>query len=439
LAKLLAVSQQQEVILRQMAVRREPATLLFPPLRSTVDIQRALPKGHALLVFVATSKAMHGFLLGREKYGQWQLAPVATITRQATTMLREMGNYQANHEVTLKDLDGVKWKQVGRDLLDLITKSTHVKGHPADFTTKFDELIVVPDNVLWYVPFEALQVKVEGQLRPLISRVRIRYVPTASLSSSPPGASRGAIGNTGVVVGKLYPSEDAAVARNAFQQLAAALPGTVALRSPLPAPSAEYATLLNRLIVLDDLAVVGQGGPYGWAPLPLDRGKAGSSLGDWISLPWGRPDQVILPGYHTIAESALKGMKRDMIPGNEMFLSACGLMASGARTVLLTRWRSGGQSSYELVREFAQELPHIAPAEAWQRAVFVVAEQPLNLDAEPRVKKDVVEEPPKASHPFFWAGYMLLDYADAAPAAEAAPPLAVQARPPDPPPVKKPK
>ena len=109
--------------------------------------------------------------------------------------------------------------------------------------------------------------------------------------------------------------------------------------------------------------------------LAIGPRKARHSLNDWISLPWGGPDQIILPGYHTVAEDALKRMNR-LAPGNEVFLSVCGLMASGARTVLLSRWRSGGQSSYDLVREFAQELPHTSPADAWQRAVLLAADRP---------------------------------------------------------------
>ena len=41
-----------------------------------------------------------------------------------------------------------------------------LKGSQADFSQTFDELIIVPDGVLWYVPFEALQVNVEGKLQP---------------------------------------------------------------------------------------------------------------------------------------------------------------------------------------------------------------------------------------------------------------------------------
>ena len=81
-------------------------------------------------------------------------------------------------------------------------------------------------------------------------------------------------------------------------------------------------------------------------------------------------------------------------------------MSTGARTVLISRWRPAGQTSYELVREFAQELPHTSAADAWQRAVQLVSENPLDSDGEPRcAKRRPAGEAPKADHPFFWAAY----------------------------------
>jgi len=125
----------------------------------------------------------------------------------------------------------------------------------------------------------------------------------------------------------------------------------------------------------------------------------------------------VLPGFRTPAESSLKGMPR-AAAGADVFLSVCGLLSSGARTVLLSRWRTGGQSSLDLVREFMQELPRTTPADAWQRAVMVIAESPLDLDAEPRIKKTAGDQPPKGNHPFFWSGYILVDSGVAAEAAE---------------------
>jgi tetratricopeptide (TPR) repeat protein len=401
LAQLAALSMQQEAILREMAVRREPAELVFPPLRTTRDIQRSLPSGHALLVFFVARGQLYGFLLNNQKYAYWQIEPLAVLSRQIVSLLRELGHFQPNHELALKELTDKQWQKSARQILELL-----LKGSQADFSQKFDELVIVPDGVLWYLPFEALEVEVDGELRPLISRFRIRYVPTASLATCR-GPARKPTGNTAVVTGRLFPRDDDALARDAFARLAQALPGAVALKSPTPAPSAVYATLFDRLIVLDDLNL-SNGGPYGWAPVPIDQGKLGNSLSDWLGLPWGGPDEVILPGYHTAAESSLKGVNPPLA-GNEIFLSVCGLMSSGSRTLLLSRWRTGGQTAFDLVREFAQELPHSSPADAWQRSVFLAAGSRLNPDAEPRVKKTVTDELPKANHPFFWAGYMLVD------------------------------
>jgi tetratricopeptide (TPR) repeat protein len=422
LGQLAAVGRRQQIVLYEMGVRREPAELAFPPLRSTPDLQKSLAKGHALLIFFATSKGMHAFLLNRERYCDWPLAAAPQLLgRQTAALLREMGNYQQNHDLSLKDLTDTKWKLAARDLLDEL-----LRGSRADFSTKFDELAIVPDGVLWYLPFEALMVSSDGQLQPLISRLRVRYAPTASLATPVPGFGH-RLGNTAVLVGRLYPKLDEDAAQAAFAQLSKAIPGCVALRAPLPAASSLYARLLDRLIVLDDLTVSPDHMPYGWAPLPLDHNKPGGTLADWIALPWGGPEEIVLPGFHTAAEESLKRPGR-AAPGSEIFLTVCGLMADGARTILLSRWRTGGQTSLDLTREFAQELPHTSAADAWQRAVLLVAGSRLNVEVEPRVKRATVDEPPRANHPFFWAGYLLVDGGAESPP-EPAKPLPVKPEP----------
>ncbi len=400
LGQLAGLSAEQEAILRQMALRREPAGLVFPPLRSVQEIQKAMPEGHAMLAFFATSRHLYGFLLNGQKYSYWKVGAPAALSGKTVGLLRAMGHFQQNGEIAVDDLADSQWKKAAADLLKEI-----LKGSKADFTQPFDELVIVPDGVLWYLPFEALQVTINGKSRPLIGQFRIRYAPTASLATSM-GHGRKPTGNTAVVVGRLFPRDDESIARAAFDQLAAAVPGTVALKAPPPAPSAIYGSLFDRLIVLDDLNLTDKG-PYSWAPVPIDRGKPGNTLSDWLGLPWGAPDEIILPGYHTAAENSLKQLRAGA--GNEVFLSICGLMSSGSRTLLLSRWRTGGQTSFDAVREFAQELPHTSPAEAWQRSVFLTAGSQVNVAAEPRIKRTASEEPLRANHPFFWAGYMLVD------------------------------
>ena len=60
-------------------------------------------------------------------------------------------------------------------------------------------------------------------------------------------------------------------------------------------------------------------------------------------------------------------------------------MASGTRTVLISRWRTGGQTAYDLVREFLQEVDSSTPVEAWQRSRQIVRQQEMAPEWEPRL------------------------------------------------------
>jgi CHAT domain-containing protein len=103
-------------------------------------------------------------------------------------------------------------------------------------------------------------------------------------------------------------------------------------------------------------------------------------------------------------------------------------LASGSRTVLVSRWRVGGQSTVELMREFVQELPHTSATAAWRRSVQLAADRVLDPAAEPRLKPSSAADGLKADHPFFWAGYLLID-TGAAPPKEEEPKAEVAAGP----------
>ena len=163
----------------------------------------------------------------------------------------------------------------------------------------------MPDGLLWYVPFEALQVQADGQLRPLISRFRIRYVPTAGLATATLDLGRRR-GNTAIVVGKLHPKLEDEAVETAVKDLSKSLPGCVTLKMPLPAAAPIYANFIDRLVVLDELSPAAETDPYGWSPLPTERTKTSGPLGEWFLLPRRGPDEMILPGYHSACESSLK-------------------------------------------------------------------------------------------------------------------------------------
>jgi hypothetical protein len=268
-------------------------------------------------------------------------------------------------------------------------------------------MVVVPDGVLWYLPFEALQVPgKEGTSQPLVSLVKVSYAPTVSLAL-PDARGKKPLARTAIVAGRLMPRDDDKPAATNAADMVKALPGSSIL-SFAPAPSSILGSTIDRLVVLSDVDDVDKGS-YAFAPLQLDRGKPGSTLADWFPLPFASPEQVVLPGFHSAAEYSLKKGGT----GDEIFLSLCGLMSIGSRTILISRWRPAGQTSFDLVREFAQELPRSPGVHAWHRAVQLARSTEIDADREPRVKISPADNM-KAEHPFFWAGYLLVDRDSAA-------------------------
>jgi hypothetical protein len=216
--------------------------------------------------------------------------------------------------------------------------------------------------------------------------------------------------HTSIVGHEIVPGDKEEDREAQLAPLQAALPHLIELPSPLPASSPVVASVLDALVVLDEFDIE-RNEPFAWSPLPVGRGDEGQ-LGAWLNLPRNGPQRLVFPGAHTIAEKGGKASRRrddSLPPGSELFLASCGLMSSGAQTILLSRWRVGGQSTMELIREFVQELPRASAADAWQRCVEIAKELPLEPALEPRVKLKDAGELPTAGHPFFWAGYLLVD------------------------------
>jgi hypothetical protein len=392
---------RRDAVLQVRALRREPADLIFPPLMKTSDVQAQLPKGTCALVFFQTTRGLYGFLLSNERYAAWQIKSPADVQKSLVKLLRDLGNYDANRELTLKDLQSDAWRDSARALSAALFEDSQI-----DLSQGIEELVIVPDGLTWYVPFEALPLGSEDGAPPLLSKIRVRYVPTFALAA-PDAAPRRRGTNLAVSTGKLFPGQKDDFSQFAFEKIQHSAPEAVKLRV---APSAEpnwYRALIDRLVVLRDLTV-DPAAPYAWAPLTLERGRATAGVAGWLSLPWGYPDQIVLPGFHTAAEHAMK-RPSGAVPGQELFLASCLLMSGGTRTILLSRWRTGGETSVELAQQFVQELPYLSAAEAWQRSVELAKEEPLNWETEPRLKRFDSPTMPTAKNPFFWAGYVLID------------------------------
>jgi hypothetical protein len=215
---------------------------------------------------------------------------------------------------------------------------------------------------------------------------------------------------TGIVMGDLPPGEKPEERAAAAATLLAAVPGALPLDADDAAPSPVVATLLDALLVLDDVDTIGPN-PLGWSPMPIDRSERSGALDQWLALAGNGPQRVLLPGMHTLAERGGRAPRRRdaALPGSELFYASCSLMSAGAETALLSRWRVGGQSTLDLVREFIQELPHATAAEAWQRSVQLEMEAPVDPAGELRVQAGREPIELTGKHPFFWSGYLVVD------------------------------
>lgn len=427
--QLAQTSTAQETLLQAVALRREPSEFVFPPLCSVKEIQQSLTAEQLVLAYSVSDRYALGFALSKDRSSAWQMDAPAALVKQVGDLLRQTGLTERKMGLDAAVLRDETWKTTAADLLKKLTNN----GNPSAWDT-YRELILVPDGPLWYVPFEALQVPDGGRTVPLISKIRIRYLPTVGLLTMS-GASPKRQGRTLVITGPMAPGQDRQVSLSAFEDLSRSLEGAERSDDRLATPSNLVAAICDRLIVLSDVEPAQQG-PYAWSPMGLDRNKPGRTLDTWLALPWQGPSQVILPGFHTGAET---GLKRSAT-GDDIFYAVSGLMASGAQSVLLSRWSVAGQSAFDLTREYAQELPFTPATEAWQRSVQLARTNPIAPDLEPRLNPAGAPEL-TGEAPFFWAGYLLADLGNAttpaphpAAAAPAAPPAAPAAPPPAAPP-----
>lgn len=404
LRELITVANGQENIVREIALRREPARLVFPPQPSLEAIQAGMKKNQAILMFVTTSQGWHAWFIRKSQDEYWPIRSPASVSRGISALLKACGNRDRNSTVNAKDLNE-NWKPLAKKAWNSI-----VGKLPSNGWDDLEELVIVPDGPLWYLPFEMLRVPAQqledsDEDTSLGSLLRVRYAPVASLSV---GDNRGRKEKmkTVVVGGQLFPRESSEYAVEMLAKLKEAFPDieVVSQKKRAVASAGYTAGTLDRLLVWND---IGKSTGYGWSPAQYDRGLKHSTLIDWIEYPWGAPDQVILPGFHTLAESPVSVAKKGT--GYEIFLNACGIMATGTRTILISRWRTGGRAPSILVREFVKELPFRSASESWQRAVDLVRIEKLDAKVEPRVRAPSEITDVTADHPFFWAGYLLLD------------------------------
>lgn len=429
LKEVSELSRRQEAILSAIVLDRRVIDVVFPKIRTTKEIQTALPKGEAMLVYFAARNQMFLFLLNNERMAMWKIFDsgagigssrknksgenlLTSLQLNFASMLKEMG--LGSGSIRPEILQETDWKNASQRVMADLTKNSQANFASADFTS----LVVVPDRFAWYLPFEALQIQTPKGARPTVSQFAIRYAPMASLGVPWKNTQLPKSPYSMIVGGKNTPGEkvlkrfEKALQRPVLfeeKSYGGILPGTPG------AVSSVYATEFDKMFVFADLKN-DETASYSIFPMALDYGVREASLGYWFLLPHGSPRLIFLSGMRTQCEAlvkkATKSSKKQApaVPGQEMFLTSMAFLANGADTVVLPRWNLNGSTPWKLATQFVEQLPENEnSAYAWRKAVLKFASGEIAVAAEPRLSKSDSVERVSCSHPLFWAGYLLID------------------------------
>ena len=444
-----------------IAARRDAPPIDMPPLTPAAEIRRRLAPRQLILSFHWTAAGLQAALESHDRVATWQVRQPAMVSKEIVALAKSLCLFDPIAPVSTDRLSASDWQAAAERIERLLFENSKV-----ELAEGIDELVIVPDGMLWYLPFELLPV---GSARPAAAGMRppprpqadaaesfaaparaaadkppesqrlrdvcrIRYCPTRSLAVLRFEPQRTG-GPVGIYAGRLFRGDKPAIAQEWAARLAGTIDRAVVLPAPVPAtPMPLVASLLDTLIIFDELS---GDGPVSTRPLfSTQGGKPAMTFGDWLGSPSKRPRCVMLPGFQSAMAGGLA--KLPARPGEEIFLAVTDLVAAGGRTAVVSRWRMGGKTCVDLVEEFLRdrsvdEADAEAPAatESWQRAVeMATAEQP-DVGREPRLKQSPQAVLPDARHPLLWAGYLLVDcgaghYDEPAPAGPAQQPRPVQ-------------
>ena len=390
----------QESILKAMALRRIPADFVFPPAVDYSRLSNGIGERQVVVSSLKTESGYHQYVMTQQTRRYLGVIRERDMKRSVVNLYKGLGVTDANNAVEATFLQGKDWQAPAAEL-----KSLLFEKYDDDQWENFEELIVVPDGILWYVPFEILQTGAQANWTNLHESVRIRYLPLISLTSSSRQKNDPRT-RIAVIADKLHNKSEPELSFEAFEKLSDTLTNATSFSRQFKIPSNLFGSVIDTLLVWSDIKFEPRAGTYAIEPFQLDSSRNGSTLADWLTAPWRGPQSLVLPGFSSGAAAGLKSRSN----GNEMFLLSCGFLATGARNVLISRWRVGGQTSFDLSSDYVIRSKNQAGADAIYDAFAAIRDSDIDFDKEIRIKQSRKKvDKLKAQHPFFWAGNMLVD------------------------------
>ena len=390
--------EENENLLHLHALKRRPLDRFVPFTGSVAKIQAALDEDDLTLGFVCTGGRLYGTAITKNKSQTWSSTDLPQIEEQIKTLLAEIGlatpSKVTPSQVTAAD---ATWRET--------IKKLYGKLLPANIqamVVEADRIIVVPDGMLWYLPFEMLPASQRVVHSNWLAHHAVAYLPT--LGSLPlinmpvPKVERT------LHAAASFFSQDKSINESLTEKLTAGITGgqRFEITTKNHSPFAHWSRLMIEQLVVTAKIEPAQR-PMETNFLPLDLSHA-AQLGSWVETPCRAPARLILPGYQTSAAS------NNLHDGQELMMPACSLLYSGTRTALLSRWGVGGRSSQVVLSRYLKELDRESPSVAWQRAAVAFWADEFLIAEEPALLPSGKESAPLVSgqHPKLWSGYIMI-------------------------------
>jgi CHAT domain len=383
----------QESRLMEASTQRRFIPQAFP---KALSIDALKKQSKSVLGFFRSSKKLYGYSLVDGLAETWAIEQPELASNALNSLGKSLG-IRGNTSQVLEAVKQRAWVKEAKSLRAAIVPDPVWKR-----LESVEQLVIIPDDWLWYVPFEILPVQRSFSVNPLIASCAISYAVTPSLigEQKPIGKPRSLM-----IHQPSFFSHDREVDRLLAQELQAIMGEAQYLESP----SKVHASRWSR-IQFDQVAVAATiktefGQPF--AVMVYDSHGA-TSLKAWLRLPMRSPKTLVLIG------NDMPGMSSRESHGIEASRILFCLAASGNQTLLLNRWPSRGESSQILMKNFFEGSQELAPAQAWRRSVTTLwstalAENNEFLLTPERKDRDSVLENLTGQHPIFWANTMVVE------------------------------
>jgi hypothetical protein len=379
-----------------IALDRQPIPRVVPHPMDSKNPTRPLPSGVGVLAFCQDGSQFHVVLCTREKATYWAVRGASRVNSQLANLLRGIGGAKGRGARLPED---ESWKQDAIAIRDrLIDPGT---GPLMEGRFKgIDQLVVIPDGLLWYLPFEILPVDDERS-DPLGDSLEITYAASPALAMFPT-SNPANNPNVAIAAGRFFAPREPEVNQSIVQSIvdSAAAGATLRLPDDVAVPTSWTGVMAGHVIIAEPTTP----NETGMLETPLATYETSLPFGrlkSWLAYPAAMPESVLLSGFRSNLDT------NRSVSGAEIAQTIMALQYGGVRDVILSRWAVGGESTATLLREYIQEVPFEGAGPAFERATSILQRTEISPLREPTLLgSDQDRERLTGAQPFFWSTYL---------------------------------